>query len=97
MEGVVMGKPSGPYVRAGLSPLRAVYAYADEGDHVVALARALDRVSAPVVVVRHATAYFPDDDGLWEAMKLFEFHSDVSLVCGRIVDRSDKIVAGGES
>lgn len=39
-----------------------------------------------------AEGYSLEDAGLWEAMRLFEMHSDVALVGGRVLDQTDIVV-----
>jgi glycosyltransferase involved in cell wall biosynthesis len=61
-----------------------------------ALARALTDVESEIVVVLDDALRPSNDEGPWDAMRLFEMHADVAAVGGRILDAQSRVVACSE-
>ena len=54
------------------------------------------RNSQAEFVVIIANDLLPSEESIWEAIGLFEFHADVALISGRIVNRAEIVVGAGE-
>jgi glycosyltransferase involved in cell wall biosynthesis len=61
-----------------------------------ALATALADLESEIVVVLDDGLRPSNDEGPWDAMRLFEMHADVAAVGGRILDAQSRVVACSE-
>jgi len=57
------------------------------------LARIVREVTSDYLVLLDERLYPSNDNGPWDAMQLFEMHSDVAAVAGRIIDTRDQVAA----
>jgi len=68
----------------------------DDPNAVSELRESVAIVESPFVMVCAEGVIPRNEDWRWESLLLFEFHDDVGLIAGRIVDARGRIIGGGQ-